>query len=107
MRLTPPRSPQSAEQAKKEKEEKPIPEPKLWTSRHQIRIAGKAVDYEATTGTLMMKNDKDEPIALFGFTAYVRQGQDGRTRPIVFAYNGGPGSASAWLHMGILGRAAQ
>ncbi len=51
----------------------------------------------------MMKNDKDEPIALFGFTAYVRQGQDGRTRPIVFAYNGGPGSASAWLHMGILG----
>ena len=50
-----------------------------------------------------MKNDKDEPIALFGFTAYVRQGQDARTRPIMFAYNGGPGSASAWLHMGILG----
>ena len=94
--------PTPAEQDKA-KEEKPIPEPKLWTSRHQIRIGGKAVDYEATTGTLMMKNDKDEPIALFGFTAYVRQGQDGRTRPIVFAYNGGPGSASAWLHMGILG----
>ena len=95
-----------AEQDKKDKDdkdEKPVPEPKLWTSRHQIRIGGKAVDYEATTGTLLMKNDKDEPIALFGFTAYVRQGQDGRTRPIVFAYNGGPGSASAWLHMGILG----
>ena len=75
----------------------------MWTSRHQIRLAGKAIDYEATTGTLLMKNDKDEPIALFGFTAYVRQGQDARTRPIVFAYNGGPGSASAWLHMGILG----
>ena len=94
-----------AEQDKKDKgkDEKPVPEPKLWTSRHQIRIGGKAVDYEATAGTLLMKNDKDEPIALFGFTAYVRQGQDSRTRPIVFAYNGGPGSASAWLHMGILG----
>ena len=76
---------------------------KVWTSSHQIRIGGKAIDYEATAGTLMMKNDKDEPIALFGFTAYVRQGQDARTRPIMFAYNGGPGSASAWLHMGILG----
>ncbi len=92
-----------AEQDKKGKEEKPIPEPKVWTSRHQIRLGGKGIDYEATAGTLMMKDDKDEPIALFGFTAYVRQGQDARTRPIVFAYNGGPGSASAWLHMGILG----
>jgi len=88
---------------KNDKQEKPIPEPKVWTSRHQIRLGGKAIDYEATSGTLLMKNEKDEPIALFGFTAYVRQGQDARTRPIVFAYNGGPGSASAWLHMGILG----
>jgi carboxypeptidase C (cathepsin A) len=96
-------SAESDKQDKNDKQEQPIPEPKVWTSRHQIRLGGKAIDYEATTGTLMMKNDKDEPIALFGFTAYVRQGQDQRTRPIVFAYNGGPGSASAWLHMGILG----
>jgi carboxypeptidase C (cathepsin A) len=97
-----PKPPAEADKQDKEKE-KPIPEPKVWTSKHQIRLGGKAIDYEATTGTLMMKNEKDEPIALFGFTAYVRQGQDARTRPIVFAYNGGPGSASAWLHMGILG----
>lgn len=90
-------------QGKSDEQEKPIPEPRVWTSRHQIRIDGKPIDYEARTGTLLMKNDKGEPIALFGFTAYVRQGQDTRTRPIVFAYNGGPGSASAWLHMGILG----
>jgi carboxypeptidase C (cathepsin A) len=95
--------PPPAGQDKEKKEEKPIPEPKVWTSKHQIKLGGKGIDYEATTGTLMMKNEKDEPIALFGFTAYVRQGQDARTRPIVFAYNGGPGSASAWLHMGILG----
>ena len=62
-----------AEQDKQDKqdkkEEKPIPEPKVFTSRHQIKIGGKAVDYEATAGTLLIKNDKDEPIALFGFTA--------------------------------------
>jgi carboxypeptidase C (cathepsin A) len=94
-----------AEQGRQDKDaqEKPIPEPKVWTSRHQVRIGGRTIDYEATTGTLLMKNDEGEPIALFGFTAYVRQGQDTRARPIVFAYNGGPGSASAWLHMGILG----
>lgn len=96
-------TPPAEQRDKNHKEEKPVPEPKLWTSRHQVRIGGKAIDYEATTGTLLMKNEKDEPVALFGFTAYVRNGQDKGTRPIVFAYNGGPGSASAWLHMGILG----
>lgn len=95
--------PVEQEKQQEDKQEKPAPEPKVWTSRHQIRIGGKAVDYEARTGTLLMKNEKDEPIALFGFTSYVRAGQDTATRPIVFAYNGGPGSASAWLHMGILG----
>ena len=75
---------QDKQDKKGEEEKKPAPEPKVWTSRHQIRIGGKAVDYEATTGTMLMKNDKDEPIALFGFTAYVRQGQDVRTRPIMF-----------------------
>ncbi|HEY6643368.1 S10 family peptidase [Povalibacter sp.] len=88
---------------REERLDKPIPEPRVWTSRHQIKIGGKAIDYVATAGTLLMKNEKDKPIALFGFTAYVRQGQDSSNRPIVFAYNGGPGSASAWLHMGILG----
>lgn len=98
-----PTPPSEQEKGKNGKDEKPVPEPKVWTTRHQVRIGGKAVDYEAKTGTLLMKNEQDEPIALFGFTAYVRQGQDAKTRPIVFAYNGGPGSASAWLHMGILG----
>src|SRR5689334_2783794 len=84
--------PAAAEQADKDKkkDEKPIPEPKVWTSKHKISVGGKALDYEVTTGTLMMKDDKDEPIALFGFTAYVRQGQNAGTRPIMFAYNGGP-----------------
>ena len=80
-----------------------VPEAKVWVTKHQIQIGGTKLAYTATAGTMLMKNDKDEPIALFGFTAYTKDGADPRTRPIMFAYNGGPGSASAWLHMGILG----
>ncbi len=82
---------------------KPIPQAKTYVTKHQIRMGGVPLAYTATAGTLLMKNDDDEPIALCGFTSYVKDGTDLRTRPILFAYNGGPGSASAWLHMGILG----
>jgi carboxypeptidase C (cathepsin A) len=81
----------------------PAPEGKVWVTRHKARIGGATLAYTATAGTVLMKNDKDEPVALFGFTAYTKDGADPVTRPILFAYNGGPGSASAWLHMGILG----
>ncbi len=80
-----------------------VPEAKVWVSKHQTPIGNTTVAYTATAGTMQIKNDKDEPIALFGFTAYVKDGGDQRVRPILFAYNGGPGSSSAWLHMGILG----
>ncbi len=72
-------------------------------SRHQLRLDGETIDYDATAGTLLMKNSEGKPVAHFGYTAYVRRGQDSATRPVLFAYNGGPGSASMWLHMGILG----
>jgi len=84
------------------KPEDKTPEAKVWTSQHQITIGSVPLSYTATAGTMLMKNSKDEPIALFGFTAYVKNGGD-RSRPIVFAYNGGPGSSSMWLHMGIMG----
>lgn len=84
-------------------DDQPVPQGKVWVTRHKVRIDGQVIAYTATAGTLLMKNDKDEPVALFGFTAYTRDGADPVTRPVMFAYNGGPGSASAWLHMGILG----
>lgn len=86
-------------------EEKPAKtvEPLLFESAGNVRIGGKNIEYTATAGTLVMKNEKDEPIAEFGYTAYVQKGKDKASRPILFAYNGGPGSASFWLHMGILG----
>jgi carboxypeptidase C (cathepsin A) len=86
-----------AEQAK-------APEPASSVTKGQVTIDGQVVKYTATVGWLIMKDDKDEPIARFGYTAYTRDGvKDLANRPIMFAYNGGPGSSSIWLHMGILG----
>jgi carboxypeptidase C (cathepsin A) len=79
------------------------PEPKTYRSEHEIRIGGERIPYVATSGTLIMRGDEGQAIAEFGYTAYFRQGGDPATRPIMFAWNGGPGSASMWLHMGVLG----
>jgi len=84
-----------------EKPEKPQPEQSV--SEHTIKIGGQPISYTATIGTLVLRDEKDEPIAQFGYTAYVRKGMDVGRRPITFAYNGGPGSSSIWLHMGALG----
>jgi carboxypeptidase C (cathepsin A) len=73
-------------------------------TKHSIKIDGKQINYTATAGTLILKNDKDEPVASFGFIAYTKDGEsDLQKRPVMFAYNGGPGSSSLWLHMGALG----
>lgn len=82
---------------------KAAPESRSWVTHNQVRIGGATVSYTATVGIMLMKNEKDEPIALFGYTAYVKDGADLQSRPLLFAYNGGPGSSSIWLHMGVLG----
>ncbi len=83
--------------------EKEVPEAKTFVTEHSARIGGKNIEYTVTAGTMLMENDKEEPIALMGYTAYVAKGGNKNDRPVMFAYNGGPGSASVWLHMGILG----
>ncbi|MFV0478680.1 MAG: S10 family peptidase [Parahaliea sp.] len=80
-----------------------IPEPMHFVSQAQVSVDGQRIDYTATAGQLLMKNDEGEAVALFGYTSYIKNGTDIRQRPVLFAYNGGPGSASMWLHMGILG----
>lgn len=80
-----------------------VPVPMHFTSEGSIRIDGKRIDYKAVAGQLLMRNKAGQPIALFGYTAYTRSGENSADRPVLFAYNGGPGSASMWLHMGILG----
>ncbi|MCB0489340.1 MAG: carboxypeptidase [Cyclobacteriaceae bacterium] len=81
-----------------------IPKGEVSTTSQSVRIDGKVITYKAMAGTMLLRNDKDEPIALHGFTAYFKDGvTDSRTRPISFVFNGGPGSSSIWLHMGVIG----
>lgn len=81
-----------------------IPKEIKSVTKHSVVIDGKTISYTATAGALILKNEKDEPIALFGYTAYTKDGvPDATKRPITFAYNGGPGTSSYWLHMGIIG----
>src|SRR5215469_15601830 len=68
---------------------------------HSIKMAGQTIPYKATVGSLLLKNEKDEPEALIFYTSYIRSDvKDISRRPIAFLYNGGPGSSSIWLHMG-------
>ena len=74
------------------------------TTEHSVRIDGNTIRYSATAGLALIYNDDNEPVGKFGYTAYIKEGSDDLSkRPIMFAYNGGPGSASIWLHMGVLG----
>ncbi|HVR42188.1 MAG TPA: carboxypeptidase [Thermoanaerobaculia bacterium] len=94
----------SQEEAAKSGSPAEAPEPKSVVTRHELRIGGQTVRYAATAGWLIMKGTEGEPVARFGYTAYTREGvADPSRRPVLFAFNGGPGSSSIWLHMGILG----
>lgn len=80
------------------------PEAKSSVTTHEVVIGGQPVRYDATAGWLIVADDEEKPAARFGYTAYVRQDAGGApARPVTFAYNGGPGSSSIWLHMGVLG----
>src|SRR2546423_7363148 len=82
----------------------PIPNETSSITDHTIRIGGQLVPYRATAATMLLKNEKDESIGVLYYTAYTRSdAKDPSQRPIAFIYNGGPGSASAWLHMGAFG----
>jgi carboxypeptidase C (cathepsin A) len=72
-------------------------------THHQFASSGKTLSYTATTGRLPIKRGDGKIEAEMFFVAYTLDGQDSARRPLTFAFNGGPGSASVWLHMGALG----
>ena len=81
-----------------------MPEPAPIVTHHEARVGGKVLHYTATTGTLPLKNtDTGEVEAHIFFIAYTLDGQQGAQRPLTFSFNGGPGSASVWLHLGAIG----
>lgn len=77
---------------------------RLSTTQHTINVRGQSLAYTATAGTLVLRKEDEKPLASVFFVAYTLDGvTDQRTRPVTFAFNGGPGSSSVWLHMGALG----
>lgn len=77
---------------------------KLSITNHSITINKKVLHYEAAAGYMLMKDESGKHQASVFFIAYSKERvTDVKTRPITFAFNGGPGSASLWLHMGALG----
>lgn len=72
-------------------------------THHQMMVDGKALKYTATAGRLPIKRGDGKIEAEMFYVAYTLDGQDAAKRPLTFAFNGGPGSASIWLHMGALG----
>jgi carboxypeptidase C (cathepsin A) len=103
-----PRQPEPAAQEKaseKPKEEKkPAPEEKTVQTKHTVRIGGQEVKYTATAGTLLLKLEDGTPKASVFYVAYTKDDvSDLSQRPVTFTFNGGPGSASIWLHLGAFG----
>ena len=82
----------------------PVPPEKNSTTSHEMMLSGRTLRYTATAGNLLIAGDDDQPNATVFYVAYTLEGvSDIRSRPLTFLYNGGPGSASMWLHMGSVG----
>ncbi|MFI7677670.1 S10 family peptidase [Actinophytocola sp. NPDC049390] len=94
-------------------EERTPPEPTddLVSTSHTLSTGSAKLDYTATTGRVVLRKevltdgkfDGHLPKAEVFLTAYTLDGADPATRPVTFAFNGGPGSSSVWLHLGLLG----
>lgn len=99
-------------ETKDEKKEKPELKDQLVVTQHSIVIGGETLHYTVTTGTIVLKDETDreqdyegeKPKAQFFFVSYTKDGiDDPAARPLTFSFNGGPGSSSVWLHLGLLG----
>lgn len=114
-----PQQPSQEQPAAKPTEPAPQPEPKPGEDKkeehydvtevppvvthHEVKLEGKSLKYTATAGRLPIKRGDGKIEAEMFFVAYMLDGQEPSRRPLTFAFNGGPGSATIWLHMGALG----
>ena len=100
----------------------PVPAPpqeRIVTTEHRLKVGKQTLAYTATCGTLVLhdydpgrsakdgERSADKPRAALFFTAYTlkvdKKPSASGERPVTFSFNGGPGSSSVWLHLGILG----
>ena len=83
----------------------------LVTTHHTLKVGRRTLGYTATTGRVVLREEEHKDGTFGGhkaraelsLTSYVLDGADVRKRPVTFAFNGGPGSSSVWLHLGLLG----
>ena len=81
-----------------------IPQDTMVTTSHSVRINGKSIDYTAETGMMPLWNESGTPIASLFYTYYKRKNVNNtEDRPLVISFNGGPGSASVWMHIAYTG----
>lgn len=81
-----------------------VPIDTLITTKNQVVIKGQTITYEAQTGTQPVWNDNGDVIASLFYTYYKRtNAQNNKSRPLIFSFNGGPGSASVWMHIAYTG----
>ena len=91
--------------------EPPAPVDNVVSTRHEITFGGAPFAYTATAGRIVLREDVFEdgvfrgakPKAEMFVVSYVADAAPGTSRPVTFAFNGGPGSSSVWLHLGVLG----
>ena len=91
------------EPSKEPKEKSKEPEEKLVDSEHSVKIRGQEIKYKARAGTILLRNEEDKPTASIFYIAYTREDVSAANRPVTFSFNGGPGSSSVWMHLGLLG----
>ena len=73
------------------------------TTHHSLELPGRTLHFTATAGSVRLRDDKNAPQADVAFVAYQLDGAAKLTRPVTFAFNGGPGMASGWLQVGAVG----
>ena len=80
------------------------PKEELVKTQHTVSINGQKLDYTAVAGTILLRDNEDKPTAAIFYIAYTKDAvKDLAHRPVTFSFNGGPGSASVWMHLGLLG----
>jgi carboxypeptidase C (cathepsin A) len=91
-------------QEEEKTETKPVTrEPVKFEASHSGMFNGQKVNFKSIVGETFIRNSKGEVIGGMWSTSYIREGVDSSKRPVMFIFNGGPGSASIWLHVGFFG----
>ena len=85
-------------------QERKLPIDTTVTTQHNVTVNGTTFSYTSMTGTQPVWDEMGKPIAALHYTYYTRNNvKDRASRPLLFSFNGGPGSGSVWMHLAYTG----